>query len=31
MEQYELCKSDRDQLTAILIDIDKLSHVRTGT
>ena len=31
MEQHELYKSDKDQLAAILIDIDKLSHVRTVT
>ena len=29
MEQHELYKSDKDQLAVILIDIDKLSHVRT--
>ena len=31
MEQHELYKSDKDQLVVILIDIDKLSHVRTVT
>ena len=31
MEQHELYKSDKDQLAVVLIDIDKLSHVRTVT
>ena len=31
MKKHELYKSDRDQLAAVLIDIDKLSHVRTVT
>ena len=31
MKQHELYESDRDQLVVILIDIDKLSHVRTVT
>ena len=31
MEQHELYKLDKDQLAVVLIDIDRLSHVRTVT